>query len=209
MAQNGTKWARRVFYWKIVKRTFRGVPCTVYMPLCILCIQHLSTGIICHLLPEASESRRRVRIWDICMQHLPAEVSLATALLSIHFRRWEKNWGGRALSSHRRGFPFCTNSNPNFPNGTTKTFSLWFVMDYKYSSCRKWNKTCVVASLKAVCVHQQCLRKESFLRNIYSLSTGCKPTPLQWMDMHAVPLPLLQFLHKLTQANLYLEANAT
>ena len=33
-----------------------------------------------------------------------------------------------------------------------------------------------------------------------------QPSPLQWMDMHAVP-PLLQFLHKLTQANLSLEAN--
>ena len=33
-----------------------------------------------------------------------------------------------------------------------------------------------------------------------------QPSPLQWMDMHAVP-PLLRFLHKLTQANLSLEAN--
>ena len=106
---NGPEWHKR---WggcsigKFWKELLGGCPVLcICMPLCILCIQHLSTGIICHLLPEASESRRRVRIWDICMQHLPAEVSLASGPSLNSFQALREKLGRKGIIKPQKRLP--------------------------------------------------------------------------------------------------------
>ena len=75
---------------------------------------------------------------------------------------------------------------------------------FSYSCCIKWNKTCVVVSLKAVCIRVYV--KNPFCETFILFQMVA--TPSSSMDGYACSsLPLLQFLHKLTQANLSLEAN--
>ena len=117
---------------------------------------------------------------------------LHPSLLTIHFRLWaseQKNhWDGRITKDAWNG-KASLSSWTQISNEKTCTFCVVLVR-FKYSSCIKWNKTCVVVSLKAVCIRVYV--KNPFCET-FILFQMVATTPLQWMDMHAVPSPCCNF----------------